>query len=508
MSEQRGLFGFDARSTLYDVTPLENLFIQEFMLRADGDNVKAYIYALMQCYHPQDGATLESVARDLGLDPDRLTTAYSYWERLGLMRRVSDSPPKFVCCNLSHTLRMHTQNDDGLYRYADFNQRLAALFGTDRLLRPEDYHAAVDWIETVKLPEVVVLKLVEYGIGRFGKRFAFKRLEKTAVEWAEMGVRSERDAAAFIEREEAWERGLSQVLRRLGRRGKPSEDDVDLFMKWTKDWGFTPEAVLAACAETTKGAPTMAYLDGILRRQHGLGKHDAPALQAQWSREREEADAVRPILEAMGVRGTAPTAEWTKAVETWRARGFAAGSLLMAASQVSRYGGKLDDFERLLDAWLRQGLTEESAVEEHLMRIATANLRLGRLFQIAGWDRPPTSKDRMMLNGWHELGLSDELVEVAAEFAQGTQQPVPYMDKLLRTWREAGTASIAAARAEHAAYQAKRVSDAAPSTVQPSSPITRRPSKEVAEHRYKQRDYDADELDALVLNWSNSEDAG
>ncbi|MDR2657329.1 MAG: DnaD domain protein, partial [Oscillospiraceae bacterium] len=364
--------------------------------------------------------------------------------------------------------------------------------------------------ESVKLSDPVVLKLVEFGILKHGKRFPLKRLEKTAVEWAEAGVRTESDAEALIEREAAVERGLKQVLRRLGRRGAPSEDDVDLFVKWTRDWGCTLEAILAACAETTKGAPTMAYLDGILKRQHTLGKHDAPAIQAQWSREREESDAVRPILEAMGVRGTAPTREWVNAVETWRGRGFPAGSLLMAASQVSRRGGKLDDFERLLEAWLRQGLTDESAVEAHLTRIQAANMRLGKLFQLAGWDRPPVGRDRAALAEWKSLGISDELVEVAAEFANGANQPIPYMNKQLREWQAAGVASVAQARAEHAAFLARQGASAqalAGKASPEGAPVVRRPSKEVAEHRYTQRDYTDEDYDALMRGWSDSEDA-
>ena len=34
---------FDDQFTMFDITPLENLFIDEYMLRAPGDFVKVYI---------------------------------------------------------------------------------------------------------------------------------------------------------------------------------------------------------------------------------------------------------------------------------------------------------------------------------------------------------------------------------------------------------------------------------------------------------------------------------
>ena len=43
---------FADRFSMFDVTPVENLFIEEYMLRAPGDYVKVYIYGLRLCYHP------------------------------------------------------------------------------------------------------------------------------------------------------------------------------------------------------------------------------------------------------------------------------------------------------------------------------------------------------------------------------------------------------------------------------------------------------------------------
>lgn len=47
-----GMFGFDDQSMMFDVTPVENQFILEYMLSAQGDYVKVYLYGLMHCYHP------------------------------------------------------------------------------------------------------------------------------------------------------------------------------------------------------------------------------------------------------------------------------------------------------------------------------------------------------------------------------------------------------------------------------------------------------------------------
>ena len=56
---------FDDQFTMFDITPLENIFIDEYMLRAPGDFVKVYLYGLMLCYHHAERMSLASMARDL-----------------------------------------------------------------------------------------------------------------------------------------------------------------------------------------------------------------------------------------------------------------------------------------------------------------------------------------------------------------------------------------------------------------------------------------------------------
>ena len=77
---------FDDSAAGFDVTPVENMFITEYMLRAPGDYVKVYLYGLMQCYHPQERMSLSGMARDLDLTEEEVENAYRYWARNGLVR--------------------------------------------------------------------------------------------------------------------------------------------------------------------------------------------------------------------------------------------------------------------------------------------------------------------------------------------------------------------------------------------------------------------------------------
>lgn len=359
------LFTFDNRFAMFDATPVENLFLQEYMPRADGDFVKVYLYGLMQCYHPVESASLEIVARELNMEARQVENAYNYWERMGLVRRVSDNPPAYAYVNLKQLELNRAQDDDGLYRYADFNSALQALFGSDRLLHPQDFQVVYDWLENLHLPEEVVLMLVSSLIRLRGKRFVFTKADKIAREWAEAGVRTEEEAEEMLRQSSARGDAIRQVYRKLGKRHAISQPDESLYDKWTLEWGFDQKTVLAACDETTKGAPTFAYVDKVLERMHAEGIRDEKALRAD-----QALDAsVKEMLREAGMRHVSPSDDSRSLLQGFLAEGFDRETVALAAQRVARKGGKLDALARTLAIWKESGAFTAQAAREYLRRV-------------------------------------------------------------------------------------------------------------------------------------------
>ena len=55
---------------MFDVTPVENQFILEYMAGAKGDYVKVYLYGLLCCYHPRKEMDIAGMSRELELPED------------------------------------------------------------------------------------------------------------------------------------------------------------------------------------------------------------------------------------------------------------------------------------------------------------------------------------------------------------------------------------------------------------------------------------------------------
>lgn len=443
---------FDDSAALFDATPVENMFITEYMLHAPGDFVKVYLYGLMLCYHHAERMSLASMARDLDVPPENVERAYRYWEREGLVRQTGDNPVCFTYYNLKQiTLTRAEKPSEQLYnrRFMDEVRRTLDA----QTLGDSDYQMILDWVQVYELPEEVVIMLLsnEKEKSRTG-RVSFKIAGRVAQEWAQSGVRTIEDADRMLVLSGKREKELRRLLARLGMRHDPSEDEKTLYKKWIDEWGFTPEAVQEACRETTKGTPTMAYLDGILLRQHQLGRHEAQEILGGITTEKAARDFAREVFTGLGRTGVTPTADDLALIDGWRRDGSSEALILLAVAAAHRRagGGTMDDVGAWLEKWKRQGLTTPEAVTAYNNRQKALNAQLRELYDAAGVEKKTNQPDRDLLCAWMgEMGMSMELVLLAAQYARGSGAPMMTMNRILSDWQRAGIHTAEAARAEH-----------------------------------------------------------
>ena len=481
-------FEADRGGLLWDATAVPNAFFCEYMPAAPEGHVKVYLYGLM-CAHggmTEEGDLLDDAARALGLTREEVERAMRYWERCRLVERVQDAPPAYRFLNVQQAMlkRREAPRDEA---YESFAQAVYAAFGERRKLHGGETVLAYEWVEQLGLPAEVVLMLIQHMIATRGVNFSFKAAQKLAAELAEEHIATIEEAEAVFQRSEAAIRGARRVLSRLGMRRSPSMDEVDLYLKWTEQWGFEPKAVEAACRETTKGAPTFGYLDKVLEGIHSRSGGQATtgkAVERTLEAEREETARIRELLQALGMSRAVVDDGMRRLYRGLAASGGHEAAML-AAREVAASGRAhtLDNVAALLEAWSAKGLDTAQAIEAHLEQVRALNQRIRALMEIAGHRGGMTQANRELLETWEEKwGMPETLIRLAAELARGVEKPMPYMNRLLEGWHAAGVRTEAEARAEHERFQNTR-REAAP--------------RRVIEQQYEQRTYDPDEFGEL-----------
>ena len=446
---------FDEGAAIFEATPVDNMFITEYMLRAPGDYVKVYLYALMLCAHPSERMSDASMARDLDMEEEEVAKAFRYWAKCGLARQTGDNPRTWVLRTAKQAAMSRLKSPEEQLYHREYTEEIRRILG-DRPLSPGDYQTIFSWTDVLELPEEVVLMLLQTEMKQSGGRVSIRIADKRAAEWARSGIRTVEDVERVVLLGREREQQLRRLLSRLGQRRAPSDDEKEMYRKWLDDWKFTPEAVQEACRETTKGTPTMAYLDGILKRQHLSGRHEAAELEEGMSEEKRRRDFARRVFAGLGRTGLTPSDEDLAMIGAWRETGASEELILLAVSTAHRRagGGSLEDVGGVLDRWRTKGLTTAEAVQSETERVRALNAVLRGLYEAAGLEKRPSAADREQLSAWRALGHSDELILLAAGYAKKRPSPMAAMERILTDWRRAGITEPEAARQEHERHAA------------------------------------------------------
>ena len=430
------MFGFDERFTMFDITPVEIQFILEYLPGAKGDYVKVYLYGLMHCYHPEQALNLDTMCHELNMAQDDVLAAFRYWERRKLVRRVSDTPPKWQYVNIKQVSLI--PSDDAPDReYEEFSNALYEAFDRVRRLHGSEISTCFEWHEDMKLPTEVIVMLLNHMVEIRGKNFRISEAQKIAVQMAEEDIRTVDAAEEFFSRDEQAYNGMRRILKKMGKKYLPSEAQVSLYRKWTREWHFSHEAIEAAVELTAKGDPSPGYLDGILnslRQENGDGAKLTPEAVR---RAPLRAEGLKEVLKELG-RGE--VSQRNLQLYDQMLSLYPQEVILIAARECGHNRKDTGDILKLLQSWKEKGLTSLKEVEAYVSAFHDQTALIRELHGIWGTDESRIGKaDRSLVYKWeNEFGFSRELILAAAKYAAEAKQPMAYLDRILADYHEKG----------------------------------------------------------------------
>ena len=461
-------------AAMFDATPIENLFLTEYMYEAPAAALKVYLYARMLALHPELGGTLSDMAKALRIGEEEVYDAFTYWEHRGLMRRLTDQPPTYAFQPMrAPAPAASSALDREMYANRDFNSRLRKLFN-DQFIGDHELRKAADWQSILKFEQDAILRMVAYGIEKSPRKnpkppSVFKRVDDMAEAWSKKGIRTLEDVERAIA-EETGEAGLArEALKKLGIYRDPSQPELELVRRWTGEWGYDREAILAACDKTTNAQkPTLKYLDSILERQRDEGQSFYADVAA--------------VLRELTPGSTIPSPDQLAQYRRWIEQGYLPETIRLAAVQSHRLNkNRFEDLEWRLNVWREAGLSTPEQVTAYTREMTALSRELRTVLLHAGSEKRPSPGDLEKYRGW-KARHSEDLILYAAECARGAGGSMAYMDRLLTRWAEAGATTVDAAKAEREAFKSEKAPAEKPAN----------PALGYAQREYKEEDFGDD----------------
>lgn len=277
-------YNFNIKSRISGVTPVPNIFIDEYMPSADGNFVKVYLAGLVEALN-SCSLSGDLLSRKLGLLESDILKAWEYWDLKGLVKLTktgSEFAIEFLNAYDVYMADKTSLNPGGIYspeiihlkmnnpNVKDMFESIEKLIG--RILSTKEISMYLSWLDDYSFSPEVIILLIEYCKSK--NKIDPRYIEKIAIAWHDLNIVSVDEAQKYIAQYEGKFNNYRLVLDFLGLKEnelmKPQEDFLD---KWFVKWEFSLEMVLEACriCSLRINEPNFSYIDGILSNWYKKG---------------------------------------------------------------------------------------------------------------------------------------------------------------------------------------------------------------------------------------------
>lgn len=322
-------------------TTVSDIFIDQYMPKANGEFVKVYLYLLRATGSGAGIATISEIADHFSNTEADIIRALNYWASEGILQLQSGADGQIIginLCSLSVSgmqaaqsniqsavadnaaqnnlqnistadIRMQdsvveklksqttdkpasSQKEYTLDEIKEFrkNPDISELFFIietylKHTLSSSDTNMVLYWLDELHFSTDLVEYLVEYCITK--GHSSLRYMNKVALGWADAGIKTvdqaKDDAAAHSQI-------YYSVMKALGITGRNLVDsEVSLINKWVGEYGFDIELVKAACSKTISAIqkPSFEYTDSILANWRKKDVHtlkDVEVLDANFAK--------------------------------------------------------------------------------------------------------------------------------------------------------------------------------------------------------------------------------
>ena len=261
------------KNSATNFTPVNNIFIDKYMIKARGEFVKVYLLMLKYSISGEPGVNSSILASKLNLLESDIMNALNYWNdegviKLTLIDRMNNFNIEFL--DLVESDEQPKSNVDLLTALNENNTKdmlrdIENLIG--RTLSPVEMSTYLSWQSDFDFSSELILILIEYCASK-GKKDA-RYIEKVAIAWHDAGIRTIEDAQGYITKtEDKWIK-IKKILNYLGIKNteimKPQEEMLE---KWIFTYDFSLDIIFKACDICFErlNRSDFKYIDGILTK--------------------------------------------------------------------------------------------------------------------------------------------------------------------------------------------------------------------------------------------------
>ena len=261
---------------IFEAVTMNRSDVGRLLGAANPDAALLYIYL-------KSGNAFDSAPQELNMSQARISCAAAVLRQLGLW--TDEKPAKVMAGErpaYSERDVLHAMDEDMDFRslYGEIQRQLG------RTLNTEELKILLGFTRYLGLSPEVISMLVCYCRERARQKGSsrnpsLRTIEKEAYAWAERGIDSLEEAAAYIQGQNVKNSRLGRLMQILQIRGRNLTSAEERYALSWMDMGFEDSAIAEAYERTclNTGGMNWAYMNKILQRWHASGLHTAEAVK-------------------------------------------------------------------------------------------------------------------------------------------------------------------------------------------------------------------------------------
>ena len=251
--------------------------VRRLLSAASPDAALLYIYL-------NSGNAMDRAGADLHLGESRLSCAAATLRQLGLWQEekvTHIAPGERPAYSEVDVLNAMDRDDSFRSLYGEIQRLLG------RSLNTEELKILLGFVRYLGMSADLISVLVCYCKDRARQKGSLRNpslrsIEKEAYAWAERGIDTVEEAAAYIQTQNVRNSRLSRLMQLLQIRGRALTAAEERYAAAWLEMGFEDDAISMAYERTclNTGGLNWAYMNKILQRWHEAGLHTAEAIRS------------------------------------------------------------------------------------------------------------------------------------------------------------------------------------------------------------------------------------
>ncbi len=422
-------------------TGVENVFINEYLPSASGDNVKVYLYGLFLCQNPTIDKSLKDIAEYLSLSEQQVLEAFSYWEDFGAVAILSKDPLN-VTYNPLKSVSGGKVRKYKPEKYADFTKSLQLLF-PDKMISTGEYTEYFHIMESYSMKPEAMLMLARYCVDLKGKSISYKYITKVAKDFVNRGITSIEQVELELSSYVTKTKELDSILKAMSIKRTADHEDAKLLKKWTGELDFEFESILFAAKNLKRGS--MEKLDSFLLELHAVKCFSPREIEDFINKKQGVYDLAIKINKTLSIYVEVLEPVIENYTNKWVSFGFESDALLYVANECFKAGkNTLSDMNEMVEMLRNRGCIDLSSVGDYFENQKKQDEFIKKFLMTVGVNRRPNSWDRENINVWKTWNFTEEMILEAGKLASGKSSPIPYVNGILSNWKNNGVFSTSA----------------------------------------------------------------